>query len=59
MGQICSYQLYILTVFYQVGTNIVFGFGATAGRDAWISAIISTVAGCLVIILYTSLMRMV
>ncbi|MDF2504310.1 endospore germination permease [Clostridium sp.] len=58
MGQICSYQLYILTVFYQVGTTIVFGFGATAGRDAWISAIISTVAGCLVIILYTSLMRM-
>lgn len=56
MKEISSYQLCILTIFYQIGTTIVFGFGASAGKDAWISAIISTIIGCVLIMMYTNIM---
>ncbi|UZW15350.1 endospore germination permease [Clostridium pasteurianum] len=58
MERISNYQLYILTVFFQTGTNIVFGFGAVAGRDAWISSLISTCVGALLVLLYVSIMHM-
>lgn len=58
MERISNYQLYILTVFFQTGTNIVFGFGAVAGRDAWISSLISICVGTLLILLYISIMHM-
>lgn len=57
MNQISNYQLYLLTIFFQVGTNIVFGFGTVSGRDSWISTIISTVCALLIIIIYIKLMK--
>ncbi|WP_157382163.1 GerAB/ArcD/ProY family transporter [Schinkia azotoformans] len=41
MEQISLYQLFVLTVFFQIGTTIIYGFGAAAGRDAWIVTILS------------------
>lgn len=58
MERISNYQLYVLTVLYQIGTTIVFGFGAVAGRDAWISVLISSSVGLIIMLLYTLLMRM-
>lgn len=58
MEKISNYQLYTLTVLYEIGTTIIFGFGANAGRDAWISVLISTCIGILIMLLYTLLMRM-
>ncbi|MBC2579446.1 endospore germination permease [Clostridium sp. DJ247] len=58
MERISNYQLFVITVLFQIGTTIVFGFGSTAGRDAWIAALISTAMGVLVVLLYNLLMRM-
>ncbi|MBP2240962.1 spore germination protein KB [Cytobacillus eiseniae] len=52
MERISQYQLFVLTVFFQVGTTIIFGFGAAAGRDAWIVTIISLLVGIFVISIY-------
>jgi spore germination protein KB len=58
MYKISSYQLFAMIFIFQLGTNIIFGFGAAAGRDAWISQLVSAFLGIFVILLYTSLMRM-
>ena len=58
MEKISNYQLITLTVLAQLGTSIIFGFGATAGRDAWIAALISTGIGMLLVLVYTALARM-
>ncbi|MEW9670908.1 endospore germination permease [Ammoniphilus sp. 3BR4] len=58
MERISSYQLFTMTFLYQLGTTIFFGFGASAGRDAWIAILISSLLGSLVIIMYIVLMRM-
>ncbi|KZL89060.1 GerAB/ArcD/ProY family transporter [Clostridium magnum] len=58
MERISNYQLYVLTVLYQIGTTIIFGFASTAGRDAWIAVLISTIIGLLIMLLYTLIMRM-
>lgn len=58
MGKISSYQLLVLTALYQLGTTIIFGFASTAGRDCWISSIISAVLGGILILMYTVIARL-
>ena len=58
MSKISSYQLFVITFIFQIGTTIIFGFGGLAGKDAWISQFVSLGIGILVILLYTTLMRM-
>ncbi|MBW7572010.1 GerAB/ArcD/ProY family transporter [Caproiciproducens faecalis] len=57
MERISSYQLFSMTVLFQVGTTIIFGFSSSAGRDAWISCLISTGIGVLTVSLYLFLMK--
>jgi len=58
MGRISSYQLFILTLLFQIGTTIIFGFASDAGRDAWISVIISSAVGTMFVIMYTLIARL-
>lgn len=58
MESISNQQLYVLTVLYQIGSTIIFGFASTAGRNAWLAVLISTAIGSLIILLYTLIMRM-
>ena len=58
MERITNYQLFTITLLYQLGTTIIFGFGSNAGRDAWIAALCSTFLGTIVIMMYIALMRM-
>lgn len=58
MERISNYQLFVMTVLFQIGTTIIFGFASTAGRDAWIAVLISTAMGVLINLVYTLLMRM-
>ncbi|WP_176560326.1 GerAB/ArcD/ProY family transporter [Brevibacillus dissolubilis] len=48
-------QLWSLILLFQVGSNIVFGFGAGAKQDAWIAAGISTILGAALIYLYSKI----
>ncbi|SFD65008.1 spore germination protein KB [Paenibacillus catalpae] len=57
LNKISSYQLFAITFIYQMGTSIIFGFGGSAGRDAWIAELVSLCLGLLVIMIYISLMR--
>lgn len=52
MIQISKYQLFAMLVVFQLGSTIIFGFAASAGRDAWITTIISTILGALIVLLY-------
>lgn len=56
MERISNLQLFTLTMLFQIGTTIIFGFASTAGRDAWLSVLLSTVAGAGLIYLYLKLM---
>lgn len=58
MQKISIYQLFVITFIFQLGTTVIFGFGGSAGRDAWIGQIVSLCLGIIVILLYTTLMRM-
>lgn len=58
MEKISNYQLFGLTFLYQLGTTIIFGFGASAGRDAWIAILLSTLLGTLITVMYVLLMKM-
>ncbi|MFP3121942.1 spore germination protein [Ectobacillus funiculus] len=58
MYKISAYQLFVTTFIFQLGTGIIFGSGGLAGRDAWISQLVSIGPGILVIMLYITLMRM-
>ncbi|MFB9759864.1 GerAB/ArcD/ProY family transporter [Ectobacillus funiculus] len=58
MERISIFQLFTMTVFLQVGTTVIFGFGSPAGRDAWLAILISTFIGIIIILLYTFLMEM-
>jgi len=55
MERISLSQLFTLTVFFQIGTTIIFGFGASTGKDAWIATIISIILGTAAIGLYLTL----
>jgi spore germination protein KB len=56
--KISTYQLFTITFIFQLGTTIIFGFGSTAGRDAWIGELIACSLGVIIILVYTTLMRM-
>lgn len=58
MESISSYQLLVLTVLYQIGTTVIFAFGSSAGRAAWISVLISTVVGVFIISIYLLLRKL-
>lgn len=58
MEKISNYQLFTMTVFFQIGTTVMFGFAAGAGRDAWLAVLISSLLGTLIILMYLLLMRM-
>ncbi|MBD1383504.1 GerAB/ArcD/ProY family transporter [Metabacillus arenae] len=58
MEKISNYQLFGLTFLYQIGTTIIFGFGAGAGRDAWIAVLLSSLLGTCITIIYVLLMKM-
>ncbi|MCR2806780.1 GerAB/ArcD/ProY family transporter [Paenibacillus soyae] len=58
MTRISIYQLFAMTFIFQLGTTIIFGFGGSAGRDAWISELISCCLGVCMILVYLLLMRM-
>lgn len=58
MERISVFQLFTITVFYQIGTTVIFGFGSPAGRDAWLAILISTVIGAIIILLHTFLAEM-
>ena len=58
MERISVAQLFSMTVLFQIGTTIIFGFSSTSGRDAWITALLSTVLGVLIIIVYLKLMQL-
>jgi spore germination protein KB len=55
MEKLSNYQLIALTVMTQLGTTVLFAFNASAGRDAWISILISLAIGLLLIVIYTTL----
>lgn len=55
MGTLSKYQLLVLTILFETGTKVIFGFASEAGRDAWISAILSMVLGLLLILIYLKL----
>lgn len=55
MQRISRYQLFVLTVFFQIGTNIIFGFGAAAGKDSWIVTLVSLLLGLMAIGVYLTL----
>lgn len=56
MERISNYQLLTITMLFQIGTTIIFGFSSSAGRDAWIAVLLSAFLGGLVISLYLALM---
>lgn len=58
MERISNYQLFAMTVLFQLGTTIIFGFASTSGRDAWIAALVSGIFGVVEVILFTTLMRL-
>ncbi|MDQ0063828.1 GerAB/ArcD/ProY family transporter [Paenibacillus harenae] len=58
MNKITVYQLFAITFIFQLGTTIIFGFGGSAGRDAWIGELISCCLGILIVMIYIALMRM-
>jgi len=58
MERTSGFQLLTMTVFYQIGTTIIFGFASPAGRDAWLAILISMVIGMVMVLLYTFLMEM-
>lgn len=58
MERISGYQLFALTALFQTGTTIIFGFSSSAGRDAWLAALLSTVLGAIAIFFYLTLMKM-
>lgn len=58
MAKISGYQLFCVTLLFQLGTTVIFGFAASTGRDAWIVTLFSTTIGILLIRLYISIMNM-
>lgn len=51
------FQLFTLTVCFQIGTTVIFGFASSAGRDAWLSSLISMSIGIIIIVMHTFLMK--
>ncbi|NOU76699.1 GerAB/ArcD/ProY family transporter [Paenibacillus sp. LMG 31458] len=58
MERISPKQLFMLTMLFQIGSTVIFGFASNAGRDAWIATLISTGIGIFIIFIYTLLMQL-
>ncbi|MEK8127197.1 endospore germination permease [Paenibacillus filicis] len=58
MSRVSGYQLFAATVLFQLGTTVIFGFAAEAGRDAWLAMLLSSFLGLVVIMGYTAISRM-
>lgn len=58
MQRISNYQLFTLMMLFQIGTTIIFGFGSGAGRDAWISVLLSAAVGIVITGVYAILLIM-
>lgn len=58
MERISIKQLFMLTMMYQIGSTVIFGFASNAGRDAWLSTLISTGIGIFIVFIYTLLMKL-
>ncbi len=58
MERISNYQLFSLTMLFQIGTTIIFAFASAAGRDAWIAILLSTAIGTLIVWGNVTLMRL-
>ncbi|GMX66777.1 spore germination protein GerKB [Paenibacillus elgii] len=52
MDTISRHQLLAISIIYQIGTTIIFGFASGAGRDSWLAVLISTILGTAVIMFY-------
>ncbi|WP_162341763.1 GerAB/ArcD/ProY family transporter [Paenibacillus paridis] len=53
MEIISRHQLLTISIIYQIGTTIIFGFAAGAGRDSWLAVLISTFFGTVLVWMYT------
>lgn len=58
MERISITQLFMLSLLFQIGSSVIFGFASGAGRDAWLATLISTGIGASLIFLYLTLMRL-
>lgn len=58
MNILSRHQLFAIAVIYQIGTTIIFGFAAGAGRDSWLAVLISTLLGACVVLMYVSITNM-
>jgi spore germination protein KB len=58
MERISIIQLFMLTLIFQIGTSVIFGFASVAGSDAWLSTLICTGIGTCLIIMFLILMRL-
>ncbi|RJE90416.1 spore gernimation protein [Paenibacillus sp. 1011MAR3C5] len=54
MDTISRHQLLAISIIYQIGTTIIFGFASGAGRDSWLAVLISTLLGTAIILVYVS-----
>ncbi len=53
-----GYQIFSIMVMFQLGTTVIFGFEAGAGRDAWITAAGSALLGCILVAGYAGITRL-
>lgn len=58
MKKVSNYQLFAVTFIFQLGTTIIYGFGGSAGRDAWIGQLMATGVGVLIVLVYLALMKL-
>lgn len=52
MERLSKYQLFVITNFFQIGTTVILGFGSSAGKDAWLVSLLSTLLGLAMIGVY-------
>jgi len=55
METITRHQLLAISIIYQIGTTIIFGFAAGAGKDSWLAVLISTLLGTIVVLVYVKI----
>lgn len=58
MERISITQLFMLTLLFQIGSSGIFGFASAAGKDAWLSVLLSTALGACLISIFLILMRL-
>ncbi|UKS24499.1 spore germination protein [Paenibacillus sp. HWE-109] len=55
---ISSYHFFSLMVLFELGTTVIFGFGTDSGRDAWLSALLSSLLGGILIAGYVTISKL-